>query len=693
MSVVTSTSAPVSSDEDLRIGETGKNPPINDAHEASTARFQPLPTLIVHGGRVVFASPGSTDLFRAASGEALLGLDVAELMTVDPGYASKGDLPDQPVAVQCRCQDGAVINARAAIVPIRWQGASASLACLWPRSDEHAAGPSDPAPSTVAPPSEEQERLALAFGGADIGLWDWHVDSGVFFMSPEFKAFLDFGVDELSDTLASWSRLIDKADIDINERRMIDHLEGRAPSYQSEIRVRTKGGGERWLGLQGKAVRGSDNRVHRVVGIAVEVSERKLREMERAETVARAIDTQAQFADAMDVAGQGFALFDAQDRLVLFNDQFQNMFPEAAGAVVPGARFDEVMELAVSSGVLRNDGGDRDASLHGVIERHKNPDLEPFVVRTGDGHSIQITKRRTKDGGTVIIRTEITRLKEAEQALQNRIAELEAAKAMLEKQSAQLSDFTERLAEAKDEADAANHTKSEFLANMSHELRTPLNAVMGFAEVIKNEMFGPVGVPRYTDYAGDIYNSGAHLLEIINDILDLSKIEAGKLDLTEEDINLREVAEAVTRLVTGRADEGGVKLVQDIHQDLPLLYSDKRKLKQMLLNLLTNAIKFTPNAGTVDMTAALNDDGRISVCVRDTGIGIAEDQFDLVMSPFGQVDSALAREHQGTGLGLPLVNALLELHGGVMNIASEIGKGTTITLHFPASRSRPNPQI
>ena len=222
-------------------------------------------------------------------------------------------------------------------------------------------------------------------------------------------------------------------------------------------------------------------------------------------------------------------------------------------------------------------------------------------------------------------------------------------------QSRQLGELAARLAEAKDVADAASRTKSEFLANMSHELRTPLNAIMGFSEVIKAQMFGPAGVPQYVDYAGDIYASGAHLLEIINDILDLSKVEAGKLEVVEERLDLRAVADSVFQLVKGRADERGVKLMHDIAEDLPRLYADKRKLKQMLLNLLSNAIKFTHHGGAVDLNARLADDGGLELCVRDTGIGIAPDQLDHVLAPFGQVDSALAREHQGTGLGLPLV--------------------------------------
>ena len=346
------------------------------------------------------------------------------------------------------------------------------------------------------------------------------------------------------------------------------------------------------------------------------------------------------------------------------------------------------MRAAVDAGVFRGIQGKELDWVREAIRRHNNP-TGVFIASTADGRSIQITERKMSAGGTVLIHTDIAQLMRTEGALQVRVSELEKVKAVLEQQSDQLSDFAAQLANAKDEADTANHTKSEFLANMSHELRTPLNAIMGFSEVIKNQMFGEVSVPQYIDYAGDIYNSGAHLLEIINDILDLSKIEAGKLNLGEEELDVKEVAEAVFRLVRGRAEAGGVTLVHDIPPELPLLYADKRKLKQMLLNLLSNAVKFTPEQGSVDFTTTLDDDGALLLCVRDTGIGIPPDQFDLVLSPFGQIDSALAREHQGTGLGLPLVKALIEIHGGAIKLQSEPDKGTVVTLKFRSERTRP----
>jgi two-component system cell cycle sensor histidine kinase PleC len=308
-----------------------------------------------------------------------------------------------------------------------------------------------------------------------------------------------------------------------------------------------------------------------------------------------------------------------------------------------------------------------------------------------DGTMLEITETRTGDGGTVQLCKDITELVRAQRSLEAQVRELEDARDAHKRQSAELERLAQELRFAKETADTANRTKSEFLANMSHELRTPLNAIMGFSEVIKNQMFGPVGVGQYVEYARDIYTSGAHLLDIINDILDLSKVEAGKLELAEDVVDLREVGDSVLDLVTGRAENARLKLLAQLPDDLPRLRADKRKVRQMVLNLLSNSIKFTPAGGTVDLIGALRADGGVSISVRDTGIGIAKEQFDLVLSPFGQIDSALAREHQGTGLGLPLVKALIELHGGRFAIDSEVGKGTTASLEFPPDRTERAP--
>ena len=256
----------------------------------------------------------------------------------------------------------------------------------------------------------------------------------------------------------------------------------------------------------------------------------------------------------------------------------------------------------------------------------------------------------------------------------------------LERQSRDLEELTQYLVEARDQAESANRAKSEFLANMSHELRTPLNAIIGFSELTKNEMFGPVGNSTYLEYARDINGAGHHLLDLINDILDLCKIESGAGELQEEDVIVRHTVRSVLTLVKERAREGGVELVLEAPDDLPTLWADERKLKQILVNLLSNGIKFTNAGGRVVLKIWCRKDGGYVFQVIDTGIGIALEDIPTALAPFQQVDSDLNRKYEGTGLGLPLTKALVEMHGGSLDLQSEVGVGTTVTVRFPTER-------
>ncbi len=244
---------------------------------------------------------------------------------------------------------------------------------------------------------------------------------------------------------------------------------------------------------------------------------------------------------------------------------------------------------------------------------------------------------------------------------------------------------------ARDQAEFANRSKSEFLANMSHELRTPLNAIIGFAQVIRDEMFGALGSTKYRDYAADINDSGQHLLDLINDILDLSKIESGKAELYEDDIDVAPLLRSALNMVRERATSGDVTLETEIPDGLQALHADERKLKQILVNLLSNAVKFTKPGGVVTLRTWCNVRSGFLFQVEDTGIGMAQEDIPKALAQFGQIDSALNRQYEGTGLGLPLSKTLTELHGGTLDLQSEPGVGTTVTLRLPAARLRPTP--
>lgn len=258
----------------------------------------------------------------------------------------------------------------------------------------------------------------------------------------------------------------------------------------------------------------------------------------------------------------------------------------------------------------------------------------------------------------------------------------------LESTQTQLEETSRSLRSALAAADTASRAKSSFLAAMSHELRTPLNAVIGFSEMMRMEAFGPIGSDRYREYAGDIHNSGVHLLSLINDVLDLSRIDAGELKLEEDLFAVCDIVDQSLRFIAPQAEQGALRLEADCAAALPEIFADRRRIKQALINLLANAVKFTPSGGTITIRAELVPAG-LAIAVHDTGIGIAAKDIPRALEQFGQVDSSLARKYEGAGLGLPLAKKFMELHGGSLTLESVVNVGTTVTLVLPKVRLRP----
>jgi len=366
------------------------------------------------------------------------------------------------------------------------------------------------------------------------------------------------------------------------------------------------------------------------------------------------------------------------------NSKYQQFHGLADDLVRPGSSYDEVIAAAAEPIV----------SKRIAVAGKDAGDSRTYEAQLEDGRWLHINERRTRDGGYVSVGTDVSDLKESqtrnaesEHQLRASVAELRLSRRELEHQKQQLVDLAEKYALEKNRAEAANRAKSEFLANISHELRTPLNAVIGFSEVMQQALFGPLGHPKYQEYARDIYSSGAYLLEVINDILDMSKIEAGRMTLDVSTVDVADIIEDSMKVVNQAAAERDITLERHGPAQLAI-EADRRSLKQVFLNLLSNAVKFTRDSGRVDVHLSRRN-GQVKIAIKDTGIGIAETDITKLGRPFEQVENQFSKSHQGSGLGLAISRALIELHGGTLQIKSREGQGTTVTCILPVEAVQP----
>jgi two-component system, cell cycle sensor histidine kinase PleC len=513
-------------------------------------------------------------------------------------------------------------------------------------------------------------RIDSALARGRCGLLDWDIARGRMYWSESMYELLGY---ERRDEFLSFGQvnaMVHPEDSDLYE--LADHLaSSRTSAIDHDFRIRTASGDWVWLRARAELVHDPDDGSQHLIGIAVDITEQR-------GLVERSATADMRLRDAIDAISEAFVLWDADNRLVVCNSKFQQLHDLSSDVVVPGQTYAEVMRV-----------GRPPVVQHQLMrEERQDAGSRTFEAQLADGRWLQINERRTKDGGYVSVGTDITALKRHEERLLDSerrliatVSDLKKSRQTLETQAQQLADLAERYLDQKAQAESANRAKSEFLANMSHELRTPLNAIIGFAEVMEGGMFGPLGCDKYSEYCRDIRSSGHYLLSVINDILDMSRIEAGRIDLTRQPVVLDEVVARATKLVSELARSKDLTLLVD---ELPgvTIPADERALQQILVNLLQNAVKFTAIGGTVALRAR-RADGAINIYVEDTGIGIPREALGKLGRPFEQVETEFNKTYKGSGLGLAIARSLSELHGGGLRIRSQEGIGTIVMVHLP----------
>ncbi|WP_312052978.1 cache domain-containing sensor histidine kinase [Brevundimonas diminuta] len=507
--------------------------------------------------------------------------------------------------------------------------------------------------------ADTERRFRVAVEAARCGVWEWDLARGEATLSDYMAALLEVETGTTLTTQAMIERVHPRYRqlmIEALDKAMADGV------FEAAFPVPLSNGGVRWIDARGQSRQPQrDGGYDSLMGVALDVTEAR-------RTKAQAQAAESRLRDAIESVSDAFVLFDRRGRLILWNQGFQDAFAFPKGVVRPGAQKDELNRIAAEAIKAEHPSAGGRA---GVRE-----------VELKDGRWLQMAERFTGDGGTVVICADITVIRRQEAERRRAADELRAMVAELEASQANLALLARKYEVAMTRAEAANQAKSEFLANMSHELRTPLNAINGFSEIMAAEMFGPLGDRRYKGYAADIHGSGQHLLSLINDILDMAKIEAGKLTLHYEPMALDVLCAEAVRLMRGKAQEAQLALTLDCPEDLHI-EADQRGLKQVLLNLISNAVKFTPEGGAVSVKVAPRDAATVRVSVVDTGIGIAAKDLERLAQPFEQVEGQHSKSTQGTGLGLALTKSLIELHGGTMTIESEPGRGTTVWFDLP----------
>ncbi|AGF74282.1 two-component sensor histidine kinase [Bartonella australis AUST/NH1] len=513
-----------------------------------------------------------------------------------------------------------------------------------------------------------QNRIDMAMMRGRCGLLDWNMASGRVYWSRAMYEMLGYIPQDALLSISQITAIIDPTDANFFDIAQ-ELMSGEKKYVDINVPMRHADGHYVWMRIRAEV---TEEEEPHLVGISFDISEQR----QFAEQTAQA---DLRIRDAIENISESFVLWDPEGRLVMSNSKFceyASISPKMLKSGIQRAAVEAMARPAISEYPLKDDGAGNSTSIR----------------QTADGCWLKINERRTQDGGLVCIGTDISELKQqqekfedSERRLFSFIQELKRARGNAQQRATEVEKLNESLQAEKERAESANKAKSEFLANMSHELRTPLNAILGFSDIMLQSTFGPLGSQRYREYMQDIHNSGTHLLTLINDILDMSKIEAGRFTLDCKNANLEPIISEAVRTLTPQAQEKKVSVTTNI---APKLHAevDCRAMRQIFLNLISNAVKFTPSGGNIDV-CAFQKESNLIFKIKDTGVGIPQSAIKKLGQPFEQVENQFTKTHPGSGLGLAISRSLLELHKGKLEITSKEAKGTTVTIVMPIRRN------
>ena len=524
-----------------------------------------------------------------------------------------------------------------------------------------------------------QARVDAALGRGRCGLWDWDLARGRIYWSDSMYEILGLTAETRYLSFGDIHALIHPQDGDL--AAMVEMLaSGQADSIDHAFRMQNAQGEWVWLRARAELVRERSEDLPHLVGIAVDITEQKA-------LAERSATADLRLRDAIETVSEAFVLWDADNRLVMCNSKFQKFHHLSNEAVAAGTPYAQVMAKGTPPVIQTQIAlGERPLAA-----------ARTYEARLGDGRWLQINERRTKDGGYVSVGTDITALKrheeqlmESERRLMATVADLRKSRQTLELQAQQLADLAEKYFEQKAEAETANRAKSEFLANMSHELRTPLNHIIGFADMMWREKLGALGSPKYVEYCRDIKESGEKLRDVIEDVLDMARLESGRFQIQKADFEIDNAISGAVAEIETIAAEKGISVSVDLKPDVKL-HADPKAIEKILTILLRNAVKYTPTQGRVRVRTRCVL-GALNIYVEDNGMGIAPAPLARLGRPFEQL-GPLNDGMKGSGLGLAIARSLVDLHGGSVRIKSSVGAGTIVLVHLPVSRDMPRQKL